>query len=669
MPIQLDAFPPHWLGRKSDKLKTKEQVLPRITPVIIWVWICAGLNCAGWGLSALGQLNPTGYAAVLVLGFAGLAWWWRSLGAPRWSPLVWRKCRRRFHRGFPLAFLLIGGLAFLGGLIYTPTNYDALSYRIPRVLHWLDLGHWHWIQTIYPRVNNRSCGIEWVSAPLIAFLKTDRWLFIINIISFFLLPGLIYRVFTRLGVRPRAAWYWMWLVPSGYCYLQQAGSVGNDLFCATFVLAAMDFALQTRTNPTAINFFTSIMAAAMMTSAKTTSLPLLLPWAIAILPSLKLISRWPLRFAFICALAAFASVMPTLALNAKFTNGKDWSGGGVVLKSADQAPSPAIRAVRLGINIGSLALNNFVPPLFPMAKDWNNLMDRSLPPWWHDLSFKAGLYEPGLATFHVEEMQVEENCGLGLGVTALLAATWLAAGRTRKSTKSATPADFWTRAILWSAWLALIVVLIQSTLSALSRLVTPYYALLLPLFLVRPGIGHISQRPWWRVGASLVFLTAGSLLLISPARPLLPMLTVLEKLQTIGVQHNDLDRPIAVYSIYRDRNDALAPLRKALEALPDGRTTSLGLVAFDTPETSLWRPFGSHRIIHVYPLDSAEQLKNAGIKYILVAPGGAGNWFETKVQLSLEDWMKNINASLVKKLPVTVRADYGPETWSIIRLD
>ena len=32
----------------------------------------------------------------------------------------------------------------------------------------------------------------------------------------------------------------MWLVPTGYCYLLQVGSIGNDLFSAVLALAAVD---------------------------------------------------------------------------------------------------------------------------------------------------------------------------------------------------------------------------------------------------------------------------------------------------------------------------------------------------------------------------------------------------------------------------------------------
>ena len=77
-------------------------------------------------------------------------------------------------------------------------------------------------------MNNRPCGLEWLSAPLLLFTKSDRGLFLVNFLPFLLLPGLIFSVLTRLGVRARVAWHWMWLLPTGYNFLLQGGSLGND---------------------------------------------------------------------------------------------------------------------------------------------------------------------------------------------------------------------------------------------------------------------------------------------------------------------------------------------------------------------------------------------------------------------------------------------------------
>ena len=110
-------------------------------------------------LSALHQLNVRGYAAAFLLGLA-VVWTLRERVLPE---NVWgwnlRKQRRRFRRAFPLGFLIVASLAILGGAIHPPSNYDALAYRIPRVLHWLAEGRWHWIYTDFARVNTRACGI------------------------------------------------------------------------------------------------------------------------------------------------------------------------------------------------------------------------------------------------------------------------------------------------------------------------------------------------------------------------------------------------------------------------------------------------------------------------------------------------------------------------------
>ncbi len=166
------------------------------SPLAIWIWLCAYLNCAGWTLSALHELNAGGYAVALTLGLGALLVFQKKSGASLLPKICATKLRHRFCKPFPLAFLILATMAFLGGAIYAPTNYDALSYRLPRVLHWLAAEQWHWIHTVFPRLNQRCCGIEWISAPILALLKTDRPLFLINFISFLFLPGLVFSVFT-----------------------------------------------------------------------------------------------------------------------------------------------------------------------------------------------------------------------------------------------------------------------------------------------------------------------------------------------------------------------------------------------------------------------------------------------------------------------------------------
>ncbi len=206
--------------------------------VRLWIWISVFAGLAGWTLSALGQLNRGGYAVGLVLFALFILWQGKSLGFASGQIKI---NLRRFHRPLPFCFAALATLIFLGGIIYPPSNYTVLTYHMPRVLHWLAAGRWHWIHTPDSRMNYAGCDFEWLFAPVLLFTRSDRALFLLNFLPFLLLPGLIFSVFTRLGVRPRVAWPWMWILPTGYTFMLQAGSAGNDAVSAVFALAAIDF--------------------------------------------------------------------------------------------------------------------------------------------------------------------------------------------------------------------------------------------------------------------------------------------------------------------------------------------------------------------------------------------------------------------------------------------
>lgn len=184
-----------------------------VAAVKVWIWLSVFATSAGWILSACGYLRPLGYLALA--GVAVALWFGMRRSVAFEQPLShqswnWRKLRKRFTRPFPLLFAALAILVLLGGLLYAPSNHTGLSYRIPRALHWLAVGQWHWIDAPNFRMNNRACGIEWFSAPLLLFLKSDRALFLLNFIPFLLLPGLLFSLLRRLGVRARVAWAWMW---------------------------------------------------------------------------------------------------------------------------------------------------------------------------------------------------------------------------------------------------------------------------------------------------------------------------------------------------------------------------------------------------------------------------------------------------------------------------
>lgn len=618
--------------------------------IAIWICFCAYLNCAGWALSAIHELNTGGYVVTLTVGFAALLLWPKKNPAKIQWQIRWKKILRRFRKKFPLAFLTLATMALVGGVLYPPTNYDGLTYRVPRILHWLAAGHWEWIHAVDQRVNNRSCGIEWVSAPFVALFKTDRFLFLINIISLLLLPGLVFSLFTRLGVKRLVAWHWMWIVPTGYCFLLQAGSIGNDLFGVPFALAAVDFALRAKNSRSPRDLFVSILAAAMLTSAKTGNLPLLLPWAIAIFPSLKIVFRRPATTIAVCVLAIFASALPTIFFNAKFSG--DWSGAGLNRQTD-------VKNAVLLLTTANAALcveENLAPPIFPSAEKFNRALAEKLPA---QLSTDLGeiLDSPG-SQFALDQMQIEENAGVGFGVSALLLASALAAIFYRKKKTSQSK---WLICVRWSPLISLFSIFAVCHLSPISRLLAANYALLIPIPLANACQARVVKKLWWRAAAFMVFFIAALLLIVSPARPLFPAQTILETIRARGTNSNLLARMNEVYSVYRNRNDAFATVRDILP--PDLKV--LGFVTFDDPETSLWRPFGTRRIDHVCPQDTAMDLKSRGIEYVLVKSTLFGNQFPG----TFDEWLKKMNAQIIRKIPLNLRASAGPLDWYLVKLN
>jgi hypothetical protein len=620
--------------------------------VAAWVVFSAFCSCAGWVLSALHQLNAAGYAVTFLLGLA-VVWTLRERLLPGnirgWNL---RKQRRRFRRAFPLAFLILASLAILGGAIYPPSNYDALAYRIPRVLHWLAEGRWHWIYTDFQRVNTRACGIEWLSAPLIVFTRTDRWLFLINSVSFLLLPGLVFSLFRRVGVRSRVAWHWMWLLPTGYCYLLQAGSAANDMFSTVYALAAVDFALRARKSARVSEVCLSLLSAALLTGAKASNLPLLLPWAVALAPTWRVWLARPLAVGAMLGAAAGASFLPTAVLNTLHCG--DWTGTTIEQMSIGAGPA------WLGVFVSSVTwtLNNVAPPVFPLASAWNRAAEAITPAPLALLLQKH--FEAGLAHLRLPEIQMEESSGLGFGVTILLGLSLLAVAlkrRRRDRAQAALSGDRVARLVCIAPWLSLLYAMTKLNLTGAVRLLAPYYPLLGMGLLLSPAQAGLVRRGWWRWWAFFSFGLAGLLLVISPARPLWPTGWFFQhygaRLQSSKLAARARD----AYVTKSKRTEVFAPVIASLPA----DAFVLGYYADDFPETSLWKPFGSRRILHVKANDSGEEIRQRGIKYLLVTT--------RHLKESWPEWLRRMNARELQTVALKMWGSLPPFVWHLVELN
>jgi hypothetical protein len=502
-------------------------------------------------------------------------------------------------------------------------------------------------------MNDRPCGLEWLAAPLLLFTRSDRGLFLVNYIPFLLLPGLLFSVCTRLGVRPRVAWHWMWLLPTGYSFLLQAGSLGNDTTPAFYALAAVDFGLRAWKSRRPADLWLSILSAAFLTGTKLSNLPLLLPCAFVVFPRLPLLIRRPAATFVLVCLAALVSLLPTAALNTHYSG--DWSGLAVE-HSVIEMKHPLV-----GIWGNTfLLLKNLAPPVFPLAGWWNRTALSVLPQ-----AVVAPMVANFEAGFHtLGELPTEDAAGIGFGVTALLIISVLTALLMRPASPmprdGEQPLPGWLRwLVLLAPWVSLLAYFTKSAMMDLQRHLAAYYPLLLPLLLLGAGQVVLVRRRWWRALALGVMLLAALVLVLIPGRPLWPAQTVLSELLSLKPGQPLLVRALNVYSVYGVRSDPLAEVRALL---PNGLTVVGFMGTCDDIDISLWRPFGSRRVKHILLSDSPEQIRQRHIQYAVV---GQGLLLDN--QTTLADWQKRTGAELVATATATVLVSLGPHAWYVVR--
>jgi hypothetical protein len=622
--------------------------------VRFWLWISVLASVAGWTLSALGQLNRSGYAVFFAVFAAFVFICRKELGlVPCKTDSRRGKFLRRFRRPLPLCFAVLAILVFLGGVLYPPSNYTGMNYRVARVLQWLAHGQWCWIHTPNFRMNDRACGIEWLSAPLLLFTRSDRALFLISFIPFLLLPGLVFSVFRRLGVRARVAWQWMWLLPTGYNFLLQAGGIANDTFPTVYALAALDFGCRAWVSRRPADLWYSLLAVALLTGAKASNLPLLLPWAILIFSLLPILRRKPAMTLLVIFLAALVSFLPTAILNVHYLG--DWSGLSIE-RAGMNMKNPVV-----GVwgNALLLLLNNFVPPLFPLAGWWNQHALSALPRFL--VAPMAANFEQG---FHMlGELPTEDWAGIGFGLSLLLlisvpASLLMSRSTIQHSKPSPLIPEKLCRWVLIAPWFALLAYGMKSGMVTPQRLIAPYYPLLLPLLLIGAGQSQIIRRCWWRMMVGGVLALALVVLVLSPDRPLWPAKTILSEVLARHPNQRLIARALKVYTVYSERSDALAGVRALLP--PDIKV--VGFIGNeDDCDISLWRPFGERRVEHFFLTDPPEQIRQH-VQYVVL--GG----FNLKgCNTTLDVWLQQSAAELVATTNATLKVAEGLQPWYIVR--
>ncbi len=620
--------------------------------VQLWVWFCAYLNLAGWILSVCHQLDSLGYCIALVV-FILTTHALRHHFTVQDNFSDWlRKSRRRFRKILSALFLVVASLVFLGGVLYAPTNYDALTYRLPRVLNWLAAGHWFWVPTINDRMNYSAPATEWLIAPQLAIFHSDRTLFLMNAVSFLLMPGLLFSIFRQTGVARKVAWTWMWILPLACGYATQAGSFGNDLTGAVFGLASVHFGLRARRTGKLQDVCLALLAAALLTGVKVSNLPLVLPCLVAVWPALTLFKRNLLAGLALLGITFLVSAGPIMALNEFYTG--SWTGDPHNLSQL-QAKNPVAAAFG---NSLLLLQQSFLPPVLPSAHEWYQRFNEILPAAWH-----AWLRQdfPRYYLGGFNELPSEENAGLGCGIcittVILMAAAFLPLTRKKIWSWDAS------LAIGLAAWIAFFAFMLKMGSEATARLLLPYYPLMFLMILRSPVQNFWLHFRVWKIWLMLVALSVLPAIVFSPSRPLWPALTVSQALLKKYPDNHLAQRIAAVYSGYAARNDPLKPLRAPLP----GKIQKVGFIAgSNDTEYSLWRPFGTRTVVCLRQHRARTGLLLPDdIEWIVIRKPV---WSEAS-EIPFDVWCEQHHAQNVVTASIVTIVGRGPEEWCLVHLD
>lgn len=615
-------------------------------PYSLWVLLCSWLVCTGWILSLCRELNAGGYLASLTLLALVLGLCWKQFVAhgTRKPQLFFSRILRRFRRPLPLIYLIMLLAALIGGSLYPPTNYDALCYRLPRVLHWWSASQWHWIGGWNGRMDFSATGFEWLMAPLLILFKSDRLIFLINLVSYALLPGLIYSSFVGLGVSRRVAWNWMWILPTAYCFAIQAGSISNDSFAAIYFLSAVAFALRAKRTASFGDAAVAILSAALLTGAKASNLPLLLPLGFVLFPLIRILLQRPFLSVAILLVSVVISFLPMAVINTYHSG--DWSGDPRNLEKVKLTnPVAGLVGNSMQIAIGAIA-----PPLLLNAKSVSacimELRNKGL--------MRSLFRDYPRLNLDVGEIPNEESAGLGIGITLLIVLSLgviiLHGGWNVQACLG----------VIFGllCWAAFAVYMAKMGSESAARLVASYYPGLLVPLLLMSGQSWIVRSKCWQILAVACQLAIVPALLLSPARPLLPMAFLIRSIEEkypLGTLGERIKR---VYEVYAHRNDTLASLR---DEIPSRVEQIYFAGTGNETEYSLWKPLGTRQVIDFTPQHGAALELPHGAWIV-----GSEEGFVDRFHLNASEWCATSDASIRWEGRVSVFASREPSKWYVI---
>jgi hypothetical protein len=557
-------------------------------------------------------------------------------------------------------------LSLVAGAIYQPWSIDAVNYRFPRTLYWWQAHHWYWTGALDHRLDFSSVGFEWQMLPIFVLTRTDRFLFLLNWFPFLLMPSLCFLAFRALRVGGRSSWRWMWLAPSGYCFALQCSGVQNDGYAVNYILSAIAFASRGFYNKQPAMVWQSFIAGALLTGAKVSNLPLLLPLGVLLLPSLRHIRLGSFKAPAILGIALFCSFGPMTWLCWKHTG--NWSGD-----PSDQA------AVKPHGSLGTITANIVIllndvtqPPFLPKNQAINAHLEsfnRSAFINWLKRSNREfqGVHYSALAY----EAEAGPGMAIGLYVAILVAVGIFGCRRSQsgrhppilsEQTILSDPFSAVAKVVPWLAWISYLIFLasLGSYLSA--RIAAPYYPLLIVPLLRCSSIAAFERRKMAGLFAVFSAATVLPVILLTPVRPLVPIQTIAHATRRLA-----LEKMAEEYRFWNNIPHHLAPL---VAHLPPN-CSRLGYAGriLDTPY-ELFKPIGSREILELgLPSGGSPPVAQTNLNYAVVTSNG----LEQRYNMNLQTWLAAVRGRVLFQCSVNPALNTheisAPEIWYLVQFE
>jgi hypothetical protein len=209
-----------------------------------WVIVCAEVVATAELLSLFHAIRPLGYSLVAAGALAVAAGVWWRLGRPRPPAVSLRGIRLDpFVVALAAAVLLAVGYELFLIVATPPNNWDSMHYHLARVAAWhahRDLSYFptsNGIGNAYPQ--NAELLVLWT----FVFLGRDLLAALPQLLAGLAATVSVYVIACRIGYARRLAAFAALLLPTLTIVALESVTTQNDLVVASFVVAAVAFAL------------------------------------------------------------------------------------------------------------------------------------------------------------------------------------------------------------------------------------------------------------------------------------------------------------------------------------------------------------------------------------------------------------------------------------------